>query len=109
MMAEIQSFLGKYELSGEIVAAVQLCCEELVDNILEHAYGTDENHRFVDIDLRKMPDRIVLSIRDDGHPFDPVACGPEGGLGLRLVRGFSSSIHYARLAGQNFVTVTCDL
>jgi Na+-driven multidrug efflux pump/anti-sigma regulatory factor (Ser/Thr protein kinase) len=109
MMTEIHSFLGKYELSGRIVAAVQLCCEELVVNILEHAYVTDENHRFVDIDLRKMPDRIVLSIRDDGHPFDPVACGPEGGLGLRLVRGFSSSIHYARLAGQNFVTVTCDL
>lgn len=109
MMKQIQSFLGKYDLPGQIPIAVQLCCEELVSNILAHAYRADDNHRYVDIDLRKMPDRLVLSICDDGQAFDPVACEESSGLGLRLVRGFSSSIHYTRLAGQNFVTVTCSL
>lgn len=109
MMTEIQLFLGTYELPQKICIAVQLCCEELLINILEHAYRKDDPHRFVDIDLRKMPDKVVLSIRDDGQPFDPVACAASAGLGLRLVREFSSSVQYTRLAGQNFVTVSCNL
>ncbi len=109
MMTEIRSFLGKYQLPDMILTAVQLCCEELVGNILEHAYRADDSHRYVDIDLRKLPDRLVLSIRDDGQAFDPIACEEPSRIGLRLVRGLSSSIHYSRLAGQNLVTVTCNL
>jgi len=66
MMTEIKSFLGKYNLPDKILNVVQLCCEERVSNILEHAYRADDSRRYVDIDLRTMPDRLVLSIRDDG-------------------------------------------
>lgn len=109
MMTEIRSFLGKYDLLDHTLVAVQICCEELANNILTYAYGAYDSLRYVDIDLRKLPDRLMLSIRDDGKVFDPTVCEESSGLELRLVRGFSASVQYTRLAGQNFVTVTCNL
>jgi anti-sigma regulatory factor (Ser/Thr protein kinase) len=63
-------------------------------------------------------DDIVISVEDDGIPFDPcgrtdlgapatLAGAPDGGFGLRIVRHIASTMQYERTANQrNRLVVT---
>jgi anti-sigma regulatory factor (Ser/Thr protein kinase) len=62
------------------------------------------------------PDGIVITVRDDGPPFDPLAraspdlqadiAGREvGGLGIHLVRELAGACRYERSSGSNILEV----
>ena len=59
---------------------------------------------------------IVLEVRDDGKPFNPLDAPPpdlnkppeerkEGGFGIFLARKFMDSVEYARDGGENVLTM----
>jgi len=95
----------------------ELVFEELVVNVIRHAdTGPDPSGRPIDISARVRGDEIILTVEDDGDPFDPLqAPAPPrpssieeariGGLGLPLVRGAARRLAYERLDGRNRVTV----
>ena len=60
---------------------------------------------------------VVLTVDDDGGPFDPTAVpppdppdnldeAPVGGFGIQLMRAFSSNIEYQRTSGRNQLRLT---
>jgi len=59
---------------------------------------------YIDIRLRLLNDKALLSITDDGIPFDPVKYDASG-IGLLLVRKLCSDIKYSRTLSQNVVLV----
>jgi PAS domain S-box-containing protein len=70
----------------ELELAFYRIVQEQLNNILKHAEATH-----VVIRLLQMDDELVLSIRDDGKGFDPVAKAP--GIGLENIRRRAAALN----------------
>jgi serine/threonine-protein kinase RsbW len=84
--------------------AMNLCLEEALSNIIQHGYAGAED-RPIKVRYRPEDKMSLLIIDDEAPPFNPVAwqrtpvedtlSGKRvGGLGLRLLTDFASSIKY---------------
>jgi serine/threonine-protein kinase RsbW len=116
--------------------AVQLCLDEAVANILQHpvqdaaqnaaqhpaqhaaqhAAGTARAST-ISASLERGDAGVWLDIEDDGEAFDPSAAAPRapaptlellpvGGLGIHLMRQYSSRMEYSRSGGRNRLRLT---
>ena len=91
-------------LSPGMAARLTITVEELVANALDHG-GAGE----VALELADHPDRIALTLLDNGIAFDPrefaLADLPDpetgGGVGLSLVKAWSRIERYTREGGSN--------
>ena len=94
---------------------IRLACEELVMNITSYAYPEDVDG-FLDVDIEKTDDRIVISFKDGGVPFNPLEQEkPDtklsweqrniGGLGIFLVIEETDAVRYAYEDNKNILTV----
>ena len=101
-------------LEARRLYAVQLCLEEVVANLALHARPAAGVEVSLTVTLETAPLRVTVD--DDAIPFDPIqAASPApattleaavpGGLGLTLLRGFSTAQEYARVAGRNRLTL----
>ena len=90
--------------------AIQLCLEEVVANLVMHAKPAAGTEVLITVLIEAAPLRVT--VEDDALPFDLSALAPAtapasleeampGGLGLRLVQGFSAWREYDRMEGQN--------
>ena len=112
-----KKMLNRRELPQKVRCECELVFEEVVTNILRHAYRDDREHEItVSIDF---PDSaIVMQFEDDGVPFDPSTHRPAtpsgsildveiGGRGLTLLHAAASRLEYTRTADhRNRLTVT---
>jgi anti-sigma regulatory factor (Ser/Thr protein kinase) len=106
----VADYVSARGLDPEHSYTVDLLVEELFTNMLRHGRGGGP-----DVSLRLGGEReeFVLTLRDfDVEPFDPTTAplagsdGSAGGLGLRLVRGISDSIHYEYVGRSAIITLT---
>ncbi|NCO36034.1 MAG: hypothetical protein AUJ92_17545 [Armatimonadetes bacterium CG2_30_59_28] len=117
----VEDFGREHGLSPEVVFAVRLSLEEVVTDILSYAHE-DEDEHLVDVRVRVHPERkIVVTVEDDGKPFDPLREipapnlygsldeRPVGGLGFHLVKGHMDSLEYQRRDGKNLLTMAKHL
>jgi serine/threonine-protein kinase RsbW len=106
-------------VDSDRIFSVDLVLEELVTNIIRHAYDDDASHE-IDLTLVLEPARVVLAVEDDGHEFDlrkapPAKLGGDlasrqpGGLGIHLVREIAERVDYRRVDGRNRVEVSIAL
>ena len=103
------AWLAPRAVPSDTVFAMRLCLEEALANIAMHAAAVS-----VGAALAEEPGRLVLSIRDDGPPFDPVTAAlPEGreigGNGLLLLRRYCDDLAYRREEGRNLLTLGFSL
>ncbi|MGE3319117.1 MAG: ATP-binding protein [Candidatus Berkiella sp.] len=102
----IEYFLHEKKISDSIINKILLCVDELITNIIAHAY-TDKQEHAVLLDCKIQDGRIELELRDDGVQFDPttqtrpnVKLSLEnrdiGGLGIHLVMTLMDKVEYQR-------------
>jgi sigma-B regulation protein RsbU (phosphoserine phosphatase) len=95
------------------VGQFQLMFDELLTNIISHAYSDAGEHRIL-VEVRFSVDRIAAKITDDGKPFNPLKYGAPpieasiderqvGGLGIHLVRNVMDEVIYHRASDKNIV------
>jgi putative MATE family efflux protein len=119
-LAEIKTFLKASRVSDSTIFNIRLCCEELLNNLIDYAVEKSKDKHFADIHIRLTDTQVSVLLKDDGRPFNPVFKNQElreknadtdyEHLGLRLVTGESSSINYQYRYDQNmvFLTFTID-
>ncbi len=106
-------FLTDEGVPPDSVNRVRLVVEELVVNIIRHAFDDGAEHTIV-LDVRTEPRRVQVTIEDDGKPFDPreapepVLRGPleerrTSGYGIYIVKHMTRALEYARVTGKNRV------
>ena len=111
----VRSFLDKGSVPSDTIYTVELIVEELLTNIIRHAYLDSAAHE-ISVRLALEPGRVVIRIEDDGREFDPREAPPAdlggdldsrqaGGMGIHLVREFAESLDYRRSEGRNLVEV----
>lgn len=92
-----------------------LAIEELVTNCIKYGYDDPHEH-VIDIELKFSPGELMLTVTDDGRPFNPLEQPepdtglppdqrPIGGLGIHLLRRMSDGMEYIRERGKNRVTL----
>jgi anti-sigma regulatory factor (Ser/Thr protein kinase) len=109
----IEVFGTAHGLSPEIVFKLNLALEEVVVNIISHAYDDEDEHQ---IAIRVALDGEGVSVRveDDGRAFNPLdaptpdlglglAERPIGGLGVHIVRSVMDALEYRREDGRNIL------
>jgi len=108
-------FAEKSNVPKRIVNQFKLVFDELLTNIVSHAYSDDGEHTIL-TDIRLFGDKIVATIADDGKFFNPLKYGTPpveasiderevGGLGIHLVRNVMDEVRYRRAGETNVVSV----
>lgn len=100
---DIERFLTDAGVETPVVNRAELCCEEILANVVEHGVAGDRD-RSVDVLVRVTDDRVLVTIRDDGAVFDPISYDSKG-MGLPIVRGQCTTLNYARSVDQNNVFI----
>lgn len=94
---------------------VSIVLDELLNNIVNYAYPDDDEHE-IEVEIELSGKRLVITIADDGMPFNPFGRGiPDtsadiddreiGGLGIHLVRSVMDEYDYQRHINKNIVTL----
>jgi len=115
-MGDVYLWMERHAVSEESQFTLSLAFEELVRNVMRHAYGGSDPTREIDVELNQEERAICLCVEDDGPPFDPTAAPEadtaapvekreEGGLGIHLVRAMVSEMRYERRGDHNIVSV----
>jgi anti-sigma regulatory factor (Ser/Thr protein kinase) len=104
----IGDFVGavakKLKLSNEVTFALQMAVDEACANVMEHAYA-GQTDGTVRIRCQTVGDQVVVTIQDNGRPFDPQAIPrPDptaplerrgnGALGLYLMERLMDSVEF---------------
>jgi len=111
-------FLAEEGVPGRTIHHVRLVVEELVVNVVRYAYGDQATHK-IGVDVRTEPRRVVVTVEDDGRPFNPndvpapqlresLEARRVGGLGIHLVKKLSRELTYTRENDRNRVRATID-
>ncbi len=112
MIGEAYAFGEAHGVSRKTLDKLSLCIEEMAGNIVQHAFPPGEK-RWFDLLVYVKPDVILLRMRDNGRPFDPLAClreraqgDPEAILGLKVINGITDSFEHRSGVGLNITLMT---
>ena len=102
--------------SEDMLFKVKLVLEELVINIMNYGYEDNENQEIA-ISMETRDNTFVMTIEDEGRPFNPFEDAPEpdldasleerriGGLGVYLVETLMDEVEYKRKDDKNWVKI----
>jgi serine phosphatase RsbU (regulator of sigma subunit)/anti-sigma regulatory factor (Ser/Thr protein kinase) len=101
-------------IGGELLYAIEVCLEELFSNIVRHGAPPASFPAQVFLTLEIDPVTAVLTVADDGQPFDvskaparkadkPLSEITPGGLGVLLAKSYSAGLTYRREGTLNIV------
>ena len=116
----VEDFGDANNLPAPKVFAINLELDELITNTVTHGSFEAGIDPRIDIHLRVESDILILTMEDNGSPFDPTldtdpnTAAPlesrnVGGLGLHLVKNFANRISYEFVEGKNRSTLEHDL
>lgn len=118
MLETVTACAREQGVNPKHVADIELSLEEVLVNIIRHAYqdrgGEVEVH--CGVDRRR---RFIVTIVDWGRPFDfSAVAAPDitadiahraiGGLGIFLIKKLMDDVGYRREKGRNILTLTLD-
>ena len=113
--AAFAEFAAAHALPASVRRSLDVALDELLTNTMVHGFAGREGGA-VTVAVELHPDRVSVTVTDDGKPFDPFALAapdtalpvgerPVGGLGLHLVRGMMDEVSYQRRGDRNVVVV----
>jgi anti-sigma regulatory factor (Ser/Thr protein kinase) len=96
-------------------STLRLICEELVVNVVDYAYP-EEAEGYLDIEIEREEDSILIRFKDGGTPFNPLAREmPDitlpleerriGGLGIFLTVKKMDEVFYDYVNNENVLTI----
>jgi anti-sigma regulatory factor (Ser/Thr protein kinase) len=98
-------------IEGREPKRLRLAVEEAVANIINHGLATT-----IKLQATANERELMLTIDDDGQPFDPTADSstdfsvpadkrPPGGLGIMLLHQMTDGLEYQRFDGHNILKI----
>jgi sigma-B regulation protein RsbU (phosphoserine phosphatase) len=99
----------------DTVLEIRTVCDEILANVIAHGFPDEAEHE-IEVSAEMTGRRLVLTVSDDGVPFDPLTVAPPdtsqpleqrsiGGLGIHLVRHLVHEVTYERRGDRNVLTV----
>ena len=103
----------KNGVSSETAAAIGVAAEELTVNIAHYGYK-EIKPGYIDVNLSRTDDRLLLRVRDDGVPFNPTEYHPEDDGefllgGIALIQAIAEKMTYTRVLNMNNTVIEIKL
>ena len=120
-LADFLDDLGEdWELNPGLVLSLNLVLEEALTNIILYGFQDTDKHTIEMDFFRPALDQLVVSVIDDGHPYDPTQKEdpdlslpaeerPVGGLGIFLIKKIMDKVEYQRNDNKNFLILTKNI
>lgn len=107
-------------LSKDVRGTAELVLAEALNNIVEHAYGTDDGQ--IELQLHQTGSRLSCDVFDAGMPMPegelPAGLAqiigedddlPEGGFGWFLIRTLTEDLTYRRIDARNHLSFKLNI
>jgi len=112
---KFEAFAKQHNITDEVRQKVSVVLDEMLNNVISYAYR-DEKEHIIEVVFVLTSNRLMVTIRDDGRPFNPFGLEPPainltvgesqvGGLGVHLVRSIMDEYMYQRQIGKNVITL----
>jgi len=116
LISFVTSYACEHGFAGEKISAVELALEEVLVNIIKHAYEKSGLEDLIEINCGTDDGSLVIEIIDSGKPFDIFSVRePDiyadiderriGGLGIFFVKNLMDDVRYRREDGRNILTL----
>ena len=106
---EVEQYALKHNISQRDASMIALGAEEIVANIIEYGYRIKNHHYYIDISLKIVEDKMILTIKDDGMVFDPTQYHEDeeefSTSGILLVQKIVDKISYTRVLNTNNTSI----
>jgi serine/threonine-protein kinase RsbW len=118
--AAFTAFAKANAVPAAIRRSLNVALDELLQNTIAHGFAGRPagggGGGAVTIAVELLPDRLTVTLTDDGQPFNPLVTAapdtarpveerPVGGLGIHLVRQLMDEVQYHRRGGRNVVVL----
>jgi len=105
LQGAIQLFGEKYGLDRNRIYRLQICCEELIYEMLAHCYDDAEPVELrLDIAYAELDRTAEIELICGGRPYDPFA-QTEDGLGVTILKHMGNSLTHTFAHGCNSISV----
>jgi anti-sigma regulatory factor (Ser/Thr protein kinase) len=113
----VDEFGAKNHLSNEVLIALNVSLDEIINNIISYGYEDSGPHSIL-VRLELQGTTVEAVVEDDGKPFNPLLVpAPDlitqprqiGGVGLHFVRNLMDHLEYARREGTNQLRLSKEL
>ena len=106
---EVEAYALKHNVDKRDATVIALGAEEMVSNIIEYGYKFKKHHYYIDVTLKIVDEKMILTIKDDGVVFDPTQYQEDeqefSTSGILLVRKLVDKISYARVLSTNNTSI----
>lgn len=116
-LATVLCGLQSLDLSVEETGTIELVLAEVLNNVVEHAYGSGPVG-CIEVTCRQGTDGLHFGIIDEGRPMPdgqaplgvcasvdvPLDAMPEGGFGWFLIRDLTKDLEYSRVGSRNILS-----
>ena len=111
-----ERYVAQWEGARPLIPTLNMALDDLLNNVVQYAFPNDPTEHTVEVEGEVRDECVVLTITDDGIPFNPLTVAtPDlslllhereiGGLGIHLVRSMFDEVTYHRNVGRNVLTV----
>ena len=112
----LDEFAEQFGIPPAIAVTFHVIFDDLLNNVISYGFNDGQRH-FIDISLELAANSLIVSIADDGMPFNPLdEATPDtklsiedrqiGGLGIHLVIKLVDDVGYQSTADKNILTLT---
>jgi anti-anti-sigma factor len=111
-----EQYVGQWEGAKPLIPTLNMALDDLLNNVVQYAFPHDPTEHHIEVEGEVRDTWVILTITDDGIPFNPLTVAPPdlslllhereiGGLGIHLVRSMFDEVSYHRNVGRNVLTV----
>ena len=117
LQTAFEQYVSQWERAKPLIPTLNMALDDLLNNIVQYAFPHNPTeHHVIEVEGDVREECVVLTITDDGIPFNPLTVAPPdlslllhereiGGLGIHLVRTMFDEVSYHRNVGRNVLTV----
>jgi phosphoserine phosphatase RsbU/P len=116
MQMAFERYMAQWEWAKPLIPTLNMALDDLLNNVVRYAFPNDPMEHTIEVEGEVRDECVVLTITDDGIPFNPLTvAAPDlslllherevGGLGIHLIRSMFDEVTYHRNVGRNVLTV----
>lgn len=107
-LREADKWLESCGVAEPLRFRVEVSCEEILKNIIDHAAGLNRKKASVDMRISLTGGKIKAVIHDGGRPFNPIKQDTHTGIGLLIAKKSCDDMKYEYMFNQNILTMSWE-